>query len=349
MRESQLDWPRATTADDWLRASVSDPQPVSVGIDSLVLSDSPRQAGEDPAHTRMLADLAEALPPIAVHRPTMRVIDGTHRVRAALLAGKSRILAKLYDCSEDAAFILSVKANVTHGLPLLLTDRRAAAERVINTHPDWSDRAVAAVTGLSDKTVGTLRDSSSAEPPQSNARMGRDGRLRPLNSADQRRHAAKIINENPGAGLREITDATGLSLATAHDVRQRLLRNEDPVPSKYRANGQAAPEATAAGPAPESAPAAAPVSARNGRQAVSQDRTSALAAMKKDPSLRLTESGRHLLRWLHLHTIEPDDCGELVDAIPRHWASLVADLARSCAESWLDMSKELKRRAEHDT
>src|SRR5262245_27830171 len=64
----------------------TDRYPVAtVRISSLVLEDSPRLSGEDPDHTRLLAEAEGELPPITIHRSTMRVIDGAHRVQAALL------------------------------------------------------------------------------------------------------------------------------------------------------------------------------------------------------------------------------------------------------------------------
>src|SRR3981081_155007 len=92
----------------------------------------------------MLAEASGALPPIMVHRPTMRVIDGVHRVRAALLNGITEIEGRLLDWDENAAFILAVTANIAHGLPLNPADRAAAAARIIACQPLWSDRAVAA-------------------------------------------------------------------------------------------------------------------------------------------------------------------------------------------------------------
>lgn len=45
----------------------------SVRIDSLVLADTPRLAGTDEEHVRILAESRDTLPPITVHRQTMRV------------------------------------------------------------------------------------------------------------------------------------------------------------------------------------------------------------------------------------------------------------------------------------
>ena len=309
----------------------------TVDIDLLVFDGSPRLAGEDPRHTRVLAEANGALPPITVHRPTMRVIDGTHRVRAAVLNGKSVIDARLLDCDEGTAFVLAVKANVTHGLPLSPPDRKAAAARIIASYPQWSDRAIAASTGLSDKTVSGIRTSLTAETPQSNTRLGKDGRLRPLNSAARRRQAAAMINDKPEAGLREIARATGLSPATVRDIRQRTDRGEDPVPPRYR---------TADNLDSTTAPRLARKSdSRTKRGDVRVDRHTLLAKLRNDPSLRFSEAGRHTLRWLHHHTVDFQSCETLCHSVPDHWTTIVADLARDCATAWTMLAEQLEQRS----
>ncbi len=80
-----------------------------VRISSLVLTSWPRLSGEIAEHSRLLAELNDNLPPILVHRRTMRVIDGMHRVRAAQLRGRSHIAAGFFDGSERDAFVLAVR------------------------------------------------------------------------------------------------------------------------------------------------------------------------------------------------------------------------------------------------
>lgn len=206
-----------------------------VSIASLVTADSPRLAGEDMEHGRMLAQSEEVLPPIIVHRPSMRVIDGMHRLHAATLRGRDVIEVKFFDGSVRDAFVLAVKSNMQHGLPLTLSDRTAAALRIVKTHPEWSDRAVAAATGLAAKTVAAIRRrSATGEVPQLHSRIGRDSKARPVNSTEGRRLASALIAKNPDASLREIATAAGVSPGTVRDVRQRLQRNEDPVPPRQR-------------------------------------------------------------------------------------------------------------------
>lgn len=128
-----------------------------VPVRHLTSSLSPRKRREDPEHVRLLAETDRALDPLLVHRPTMRVIDGMHRLRAAVLKGRSEIAVRFFDGSEADAFVLSVRLNVGHGLPLTLDERKEAARRILASHPHWSDRAVAESTGLSAKTVATVR------------------------------------------------------------------------------------------------------------------------------------------------------------------------------------------------
>ncbi len=150
-----------------------------VPIDSLMTSGSPRLDGEDAAHVRTLAESGAALPPIVVHLPSRRVIDGMHRLRAAMLRGEKDIEARFFEGDENDLFLLSVAANIQHGLPLSQRDRMAAAERVFAIHPEWSDRMVAVVVGLSGKKVAALRREAapaSRSPPRGSGATAGPGR-----------------------------------------------------------------------------------------------------------------------------------------------------------------------------
>ena len=166
-------------------------QVARVAIAELGPADSPRRGGEDLGHVRLLAESGADLPPILVHRQTMRVIDGMHRLRAARLRGEPDIEVTYYDGDDAGAFIEAVRANVTHGLPLTLADRRAAALRILAANPEMSDRMVAGLTGLSPKTVGAARRSVGRQLPGSAYRLGQDGRWRPSRSAPRRRKKGK--------------------------------------------------------------------------------------------------------------------------------------------------------------
>ena len=310
-----------------------------IPISSLVCSSWVRVGGENRDHVRSLADTAESLPPVVVHRPTMRVIDGRHRIRATTLRGGEHIQAIFFNGNEDDAFILAVRLNAAHGLPLSRADRAAAAARIIRSNPQWSDRAIASTTGLSDKTVATVRRRSCADIPHMNDRIGRDGRARPIDSSAGRITASRLLAEQPDATLREIATQAGISLGTARDVRQRVRRGRDPVPDRLR-EASAGPEASlrriAVSPSEETDRGLLP----EGGSA------QLLENLRRDPSLCYSEFGRVVLRLLAVHTIPAEHWNRLVESVPTHRASTVAQLARSCAAAWQQFAGELDEASE---
>ncbi|MEV0764787.1 ParB/RepB/Spo0J family partition protein [Nocardia sp. NPDC050435] len=306
-----------------------------VPIASLKLTNSPRLSGEDPAHTRLLAEIFGNLPPIVVHRQTMRVIDGVHRLRAAILRGEQTLAVKFFDGDEDSAYLLSVEANLAHGLPLSLADRKAAAQRIIEQHAQWSDRAIAAAVGLSADAVAGIRRGTATGNDGITARIGRDGRIRPIDSTQGRLRAGRVLAEKPNASLREIAKEAGIAVGTARDVRDRVQRGLDPVPDKRRKDDPAASQTANDGPAEPVAPFG---------RAKSHDLTSTLQSLRKDPSLRFTDSGRRLLRWLDVHALRPDENEWVVSSIPPHCAVLIADIARQYAVMWQGFAEVVEQR-----
>jgi hypothetical protein len=137
------------------RAPLGPPQ--TIRIAALVRAGAPRTDGEDQAYIRRLAEAEWPLLPILVHQPTMRIVDGFHRVAAAMSRGVEEIDAYLIDGSLDTAFIAGVEADVFHGLPPSLSDRYAAAARILQTRAETSDRVIAASTGLSVNVVCAIR------------------------------------------------------------------------------------------------------------------------------------------------------------------------------------------------
>ncbi len=69
-----------------------------------------------------------------------------------------------------------------------------------------------------------------------------------------------------------------------------------------------------------------------------------LANMRRDPSLRFTESGRTLLHLLTSHSLAPDKWRWLAEGVPTPRAADVARSARRCGELWLQFARELERR-----
>lgn len=305
--------------------SAPPPGTTEVAIEALFPADSPRLSGLDMAHVHLLAQAGAGLPPIRVHRQTMRVIDGMHRLRAAAVRGDSTIEVCYFDGDEASAFLLAVEANTTHGLPLTLADRQAAVARIMAVCPAMSDRAIAAAAGLSPKTVGAIRRRAPAEIAEPRARIGRDGRRRSVNPAEGRQAARRLLAVRPDASLREISRETGISPNTVRRVRAQM--SEEPVTAE---------------PAPVSLPV--PAGGRPRRTvpiAGNRDLSAILGDLQRDPSLRLTEAGRSLLRRLVVHKIDEEDWRNFAACVPPHCAETISEVARRYSEGWRRLAVEL--------
>ena len=305
----------------------------NVLIASLMPADSPRVSGENTGHTRVLRENLPDLPAILVNRRTMQVIDGMHRLSAARLEGSQTITAEFVDAGEQDAFLLAVKANTDHGLPLSLADREAAAERILSWYPFWSDRAIAAIVGLAASTVGVIRERSTVQLQQLNTRLGRDGRLRPASTLDGRRRASEIMAARPDASLREVAREAGISLGTAHNVRERIRRGEDCVGHSQAAAQERPGSPYDHQPARRRRRCGKPLAWQAVRERIA-----------RDPALRYSQAGRVVLRWFDTRAIGIGDWSGVIDAIPPHWIESMINVAYSCGNEWYELATALEQR-----
>jgi ParB-like chromosome segregation protein Spo0J len=307
---------------------------VDLPISDVLPSDSPpRTAGVSTSHIRMLAEATTALPPIVIHRATMQVVDGWHRLRAAQLRGETTIAAVLFDGGPAEAFVLAVKLNAAHGLPLSLADRKAAALRILLSYPDWSDRSIAAIAGISRGTVGAIRSRSTGQSGQSTDRIASNGVLHRSAGREGRQRAAELFTADPNVSARKVALTAGISVTTAKDVRKRLRAGEPLVSSR---ESGASVTATSA-PAHE-ATGNARVPAPQGIHTAEM-----LQRLRKDPSLRFTETGRRLLRGLEAPFEDGVDWDTIARSLPGHCARSVAELARRRAREWQQLAHLLDR------
>jgi ParB-like chromosome segregation protein Spo0J len=288
---------------------------IEVPIDLLRDAESPRLAGVEQDHVRSLAASTEKLPPIIVHRSTMRVIDGMHRLHVARLNGRETVEVRYFEGSERDAFLLAVDLNLKHGLALTLSDRKKSAMKILESFPEWSDRAVAVRTGLSGKTVGALRRKYAGQIAQAPLRVGRDGRVRPLNSHKGREKTAGTHTEEPDVLVRDTPAPTGVSMSTARGSQKRLGEDDkdNPLPG-----AEAKPRSPQSGIHPPTA---------------LDDPVAQLQSLKRDPALKYSADGRQMIRWLEARVIRKTDPGLVLQA-PAHQARKIAALARACAAQW---------------
>ncbi|MBB4743970.1 ParB-like chromosome segregation protein Spo0J [Actinoplanes octamycinicus] len=291
-------------------------EPVLVPVAALSSAWTPRETALDEDHARLLAQSETPLPPILVQRSTMRVIDGVHRVHAARLKGADRIRAFLLEDDDRAAYLRSVASNVVHGLPLTLSERRAAAERLLAWFPHCSDRSIGRAAGVSGKTVAALRERRGLPAPAE--RLGQDGRVRPAAVPADRGLVEELISRHPDASLREIARRAGVAPNTVRKVRLRMTGTDGA--GKRPAHAQEARE----------------------RADVADDVL--LTNLSRDPSLRYTEVGRTLLRLLHQQLATSLD-GQVVESLPPHCLPLLSQAARSVALQWEQFARIAEGRA----
>ena len=326
---------------------------VSVLVGSLVPGFHLRHEGTDAGHVRLLADAAGSvrLPSILVQKRGSRIIDGMHRVEVAKLRGEWNISARIVDCTEEEALVLAVKSNTLHGLPLSRADRISSAKRILTAHLDWSDRAVAGITGLSAKAIASLRNSSTGEAQFNGKRLGRDGKRRPVMPAEGRQRAAEYIHAHPEASLREVARATDVSLGTVHGLRERIRREADDASGRP----ELVVDQVGCHPVPPPPPPPSPLVPLSsvgviqgagvcGAQRLTWPAISAKLAA--DPALRYNEGGRAFLRWMAGHSMQSDEWREFFDAVPQHWLRAVTRIAVGMSEEWQQFAELLGNKLE---
>jgi ParB-like chromosome segregation protein Spo0J len=204
----------------------SQPDVRAVPVAELRVGYSPRHAVLDEGHVASLMEVADRLPPVIVNQGTMAVIDGVHRVEVFRRLGRSHIKAVLFAGDEVEALATAIEANVKHGKPLSRSERQTAAQVLLKSFPERSDRWVGDVCGLSHTTVAVLRGRLNiANIP---VRTGRDGRQRPVDPRPGQMALARVMADHPSASLRQAAGAAGVAPSTAQRAVARLRRQEIP-------------------------------------------------------------------------------------------------------------------------
>jgi ParB-like chromosome segregation protein Spo0J len=298
-------------------------QVCDVPLKQLKLGMSPRAGEQDLDHVRSLAHCLDACPPILVERSTSTVIDGVHRVLAARMLGRTMVVARYFDGTHEEAFLEAIKSNITHGKPLTLSERESAAVKMLRMRSDWSDRLIADACGLSDKTIGRLRKSDE-KIPQSSARIGRDGRHRPVDVAQLRASIASAIRERPEGSAEELARSLGTSPSTVRDVKKRLLRGEDPIASPPRRRSTFVDDAGTAEKSDQ------------GRRVALTWRTNPVRSALRD--------GHQWSEWLDMSEIDSNHWEGRIAELPLSRIPQLIQMARDRAAQWVKFADSLEER-----
>jgi hypothetical protein len=152
------------------------------------------------------------------------VVDGFHRVKAALLANVGTIPANIRQGTPDDALLFCVRANSTHGLRRSNQDKRRAVEMLLD-HPVFSrmgSKKIAEYAGVSSPMVIDIKRQRAGEMTTTEKRRATPQIPSKLPQAVQ---AFADVMREAGASKEVIASAVALLMSErAKKAQQRATR-----------------------------------------------------------------------------------------------------------------------------
>jgi hypothetical protein len=331
---------------------------VEVEVASLSPGQSLRHTPIDGDHLSRLVATGGDWPPVLVNRLDLTVIDGRHRLMAALQLNLLTIRVEFFNGTETGAFLEALERNAAHGLPLTLSERKDAASTLLALRPAWSDRMIGDLCGISARTIRELRQrcagradqTSTAEIVQLERRVGRDGRNRPTRPAEQRQRIVEALSETPEASLRSIASRTGASPATVRAVRQRVANGCSGQPSPLVAPDPSHPADATSTVAPDDPAAVLADIADDTELAEPIDIGSWLTGKvwASDTACSSAEGSMKFAVWFDRTRVDVSACVRHLDDVPLSRVYEVADESMRRAQAWGEFAAALQRRPAHN-
>ena len=186
-------------------------------------------------------------PPLVVYfdGSSYWLADGFHRLAAAkMYADREKlaysVVADVRQGTQRDAVLYSVGANADHGLRRTSEDKRRSVLRLLEDSEwsQWSNREIARRCRVDEKTVRSLRDTVSAENPQIERKVERNGTVYTQNTAkigaakptasvdDLTRHIGSWLSQQIGKPIDLLTSAAVRSHSTRHQLELFLGRRD---------------------------------------------------------------------------------------------------------------------------
>ncbi len=202
-------------------------------------------------------------------------------------------------------------------------DPYAAAGTVLAAHPEWSDRRIADLCGLSAKAVSCLRRDVTPQGALDDRRIGKNGRAWPLAAGEVRARIRAALTEHPEASLRSIASLAGASHETVRNVRAAMWAAE------------------AVGVPPEAPPFTLIPDTLLSQPEDPIDHTQ---MWSEDQAIVSLQDGVHFASWFD-RTAPGEACLAPVEAVPLSRIYAVADEARRRAAFWQGFADLVEARA----
>ncbi|WP_406395223.1 hypothetical protein OG806_36080 [Streptomyces sp. NBC_00882] len=145
--------------------------------------------------------------------------------------------------------------------------------------------------------------------------------------------------ERPDAPLRHIAEEAGVAISTVHRMRQGLSLGTATIAPTVAQTATSAVATLRQGLHLASVPKPSELPAHN----TVREPARAIDILSKDPSIRFTESGRSLLRWLNGQAQGLALGERLKAAVPPHCAPMVAEVASHYAKEWERFAASLQQ------
>jgi hypothetical protein len=157
-----------------------------------------------------------------------QIIDGRNRDRACLKAGvEPRYVAFAGKAEDIPRFIISANIHRRHLKP---QQRRELLKKLINLHPELSNRAIADMAHVSHATVGAVRTEmqSTGQIDQLKKTVGKDGKSRRQPAPKPRSASAPKLAALPKPAIEQIreTIAPDEELALLREFARFVIERE---------------------------------------------------------------------------------------------------------------------------
>jgi len=302
---------------------------------------SPRDQPVDKERVRELMPLVGLLNPIVVfHAPAtpstpakLLIVDGTHRTLAHRLSKHDTILGRRFVGTYDDARREAIRSNTRHGRKLTRAERERAVTTVLDLTPDWSNRRVAEVVGLSPHTVADVRKRIYGQTAEVSTYVGSDGRRVPPR-ARLRELIREEIEEHPDLSNRAVARKLMTTHVTVSDVRKAMAAEQ--VAAQTAAQASAHPTA----PAGLGSPAGGKPGALAATPAVAEDPRDGSGDSGDLLDEALAQSG--LLAWLRGFEIPQETWAARVARHRPERGSTLVDYHREQVKMWQERLSQLE-------